>query len=909
MVIMSHPDKGRQPPPPFVIPLALVERSMLDLTGGKAVNLGILTAAGFNVPQGFCLTTAAYEVAVGDTVRPLLSALKTTQDRAAAARRIRDAVLGCPVPDEVREAVLEAYSGLGADMAVAVRSSATAEDLAFASFAGQQDSYLNIRGGEAVVEAVRHCWASLWNDRAVDYRARNDVDHATVRLAVVVQEMVDARAAGVLFTADPVTGTRHHSVVDAALGLGEAVVSGLVNPDRFQVDSRRRAVLQRQIGDKRMLVTAAAAGGVDHVALAAAGADPSLTDSQILDLVAVGQRIQDRLGAPQDIEWAFDGDARLWLTQSRPITTLYPLPDRTDRPGVRAYLCLTLAQGLTRPITPMGLAAFRMIGSSIAAAGGSPPQDPLQGPATFQPVGQRVFADVTPVVRSSVGRRVALAVASVMEARTAAVIRTLAADPRFDLVPGSAMHMIRRVLRVVVRLGVPRRAVTALVSPSRAYRAIAEMEKDLRRRLEMPAEATPAQRLDHVQRLLTTEVFLTMPRGVAFPLAGFVMLGVAQQALGDLARPGELQTVLRGLPHNVTTEMDLELWRLAERVRSDSSAAYVMAESSSAELSDRWRDGDLPPVLQDGLGEFLARYGHRTVAEIDLGMPRWRDDPSYLLGAVRNYLQLGPDDISPADQFAEGGRQAAAMIIELQGRMRGRSRARAVLVGFALRRVRQLAGLRETPKFLLVLALASLRDQIRLVGEALVGSGAVDEADDVYFLDMREARRGLEGQDLRSVVSLRRSEYAVELRRRHIPRMLLSDGTEPEAVVGEVAATSEGMAVAEGVLRGSPASAGSVTGVARVVLDPIGAQLVPGEILVAPSTDPGWTPLFLTAGGLVMEMGGSNSHGAVVAREYGIPAVVGVPDATVRITSGQVLTVDGAAGLVTVRTGPPETDS
>ena len=281
------------------------------------------------------------------------------------------------------------------------------------------------------------------------------------------------------------------------------------------------------------------------------------------------------------------------------------------------------------------------------------------------------------------------------------------------------------------------------------------------------------------------------------------------------------------------------------------------------------------------------------MAEIDLGMPRWADDPSHIIGVIANYLRLEDPELAPEVQFKRGEVAAESMIDDLVQRMAGQSRPKARLVNFALHRARQLVGLRESPKYLLIVALGLLRDHLGKVGEALVERRAIDVPDDIFFLDYAEARRGLQGESMRTVVAERREAYAAELRRRHIPRLLLSDGTELEAVAG---ATER----PDGAMTGSPASPGTVTGRARVVLDPVGAHLEPGEILVAPSTDPGWTPLFLTAGGLVMEMGGSNSHGAVVAREYGIPAVVGVPDATRKIETGQMVTVDGAAGLVMV---------
>jgi pyruvate,water dikinase len=879
----------------LVVPFESLEMSSLAAVGGKALNLGVLTAAGFAVPPGFVLTTRAYDLAVGDRVDELLADRPITDDPAALAEDVREAVLAAPVPAEVRQEVVEGYRALGPDVAVAVRSSATAEDLPFASFAGQQDTYLHLIGGDAVVDAVRRCWASLWTDRAVDYRARNGIDQASVRLAVVIQQMVQPAVAGVLFTADPVTGTRHHSVIDASPGLGEAVVSGAVNPDRFVVDAARGVILHRRIGDKQVLIRARPGGGTERVKQQDEGL-PSLTDDQVLAVTALGQRVQDHFGSPQDIEWALEGSGRLWLTQARPITTLYPLPEGSGGTGIRAYLCLSLAQGLTRPITPMGLAAFRLLGSSIASATGQPPRDVLRGPAACQPIGQRLFVDFTPAVRNRIGRRVILAAFGVMEARAAVVIRDLTADPRFSPAPASPLRTLRPVARIALKVGLPRRALLAAVSPARAYRAIDQVERRVRQALLLPASSTPEQRLDHVQRELSGRLFLLMPTLISYPAAGFALLGLAQRLLGDLARPGELQAILRGLPHNVTTEMDLELWELTERIRTDQGAAEAVRSRTVAELTEAFRRAQLPPTVQQGLSLFLRRYGHRAVAEIDLGMARWSDDPSHLFGVIQNYLRLTGDDRSPSAQFAAGNELAEAMVVRLTERMRARGRTRARVVGFGLRRARQLAGLRERPKFILVLVLAAMREQLGLVGEALTAGGRIAHPDDIFYLDLAEARRGLAGENLSALVESRRAAYELELRRRHVPRLLLSDGTEPEAV-GAVE-------VVDGALTGSPASAGVVTSRARVVLEPVGAHLEPGEILVAPSTDPGWTPLFLTAGGLVMEMGGSNSHGAVVAREYGIPAVVGVPDATSRITSGQLVTVDGAAGSVRILDEP-----
>jgi len=540
----------------------------------------------------------------------------------------------------------------------------------------------------------------------------------------------------------------------------------------------------------------------------------------------------------------------------------------------------------------MGIAAIRLIGTSVATAIKIPPDEPLAGPAAMHAPGQRLFVDVTSVLRSRLGRRVMIGAFSVMEARAAAVLTTLGAQPEFSIIDSSGHTMPRHIAGALIRNKVPLRVVAGLANPELAYRGIAATERRLRQSLTLPANATSSQRLDFVEDRLS-HMFLLMPRTFAYAVGGLLMLAVSRRLLRDVAEPGELQEVLRGLPHNVTTEMDLGLWELTEEIRRDGPSRTAFTERAVPDLLQRYRDHALPPVAQRGLQAFLRRYGHRAVAEIDLGMPRWSDDPSHLLGVISNYLRLDASDLDPVAQFRAGEAKAESMIHSLTVRMAERSRPRGKLVKWTLGRVRQLVGLRESPKFLLIVALSAMREHLKAVGQELATTNVIDQVDDVFFLDLRDARRGLAGDDLRTQVADRREAYEHELKRRHIPRLLLSDGTEPEAV-------SSAAARPDGALVGRPGSTGTVTGKARVVLDPVGARLEPGEILVAPSTDPGWTPLFLTAGGLVMEMGGSNSHGAVVAREDGIPAVVGVPEATQKIETGQLITVDGAAGLVSL---------
>ncbi len=900
---------GRRAVADHVRDLADVAADQLDAVGGKAANLGELIRAGFPVPTGFVVGTAAYQlVADRPEINELVAALDGVTDQGEQARlaaEIRERLVDAPVPSELAAAITEAYAKLGARLdgtaavPVAVRSSATAEDLPFASFAGQQDTFLNVVGADAVRAAVRRCWASLWTDRAVSYRSSNRIDHRAVSLAVVVQHMIDSAVAGVLFTANPVTGTRDQAVVDASPGLGEAVVSGAVDPDHFVLDATG-TVRQRRLGAKQLVIRPAPGGGTDTTASTGTATTASIADGQLRELAALGRRVAAHYGAPQDIEWALDGDGTLWLTQARPITTLYPVP-QPRRPGLRVYLSANVAQGVNQPFTPMGLAGLKALAGTVPRAAGFRIAEPLDGPPALVEAGGRAFIDLTVPIRSTVGRELVPRALNVMEARSAVLFRALTEDPRLSVTVRSRLRGVAPIARAALHLRAPLRLLQALARPEAARRWAFGQAEEVDRLSRPPGRLGPAQRVDEAIRVLTEVGGPRIAPILPLIATGFVLVGgLAPKLLGDAGTRDELQVVQRGIPHNVTTQMDLELGRLAGSVRADPEAARVLRDTAAAKLVDAYRAGSLPPVLQRGMRRFLNRYGHRAVAEIDLGLPRWSDDPTHVFGVLANYLRVEDSTWSPDARFDAGAAEAEAMIAELVARTRKRyGRARGWLLGAALHRYRELAGLRELPKFCLVLLMSRARAQLAAVGEALVTNGTFVKADDVFFLNLRELRSAVGAADerrgeLAALVQRRRADYELELRRRHVPRMLLSDGTEPEAALAAAVPPS-----ADGLV-GSAASPGTVTGVARVVLDPVGAHLAPGEILVVPSTDPGWTPLFLTAGALVMEMGGPNSHGAVVAREYGIPAVVGVPDATTRISTGQRITVNGAAGTVSL---------
>lgn len=423
------------------------------------------------------------------------------------------------------------------------------------------------------------------------------------------------------------------------------------------------------------------------------------------------------------------------------------------------------------------------------------------------------------------------------------------------------------------------------------------MTRRLRATAVVGATADPYARVAVVERLLLGELPRLLAGAAPIMLGGMGTMALASLLLGELASEEDRQIVLRGLPHNPTTEMNLALWALAHEVRADPVAASLVENTPAAQLAAAYQTGSLPTLLQLGLADFLALYGHRSIAELDIGVPRWSEDPTYLMGVLTTYLRLRDPARTPDRQFRRAAQEAMAMLAELTRRAQRTSRVRGMLVRFFLTRARALSGMREMPRFAIALLLAQARVILWPVGDALVEAGRLEKVDDIFFLSLSEASAALHGTDLRATVAERRTRYDQERTRRHVPLVLLSDGTEPTVATADMEAL-------DGQLRGTPASPGVVTAPARVLHDPVGAQLAAGEILVAPATDPGWTPLFLTAGGLVMEMGGAMSHGAIVAREYGIPAVVGVAGAIEQIHTGQLLTVNGSTGTVAFERRP-----
>jgi len=868
----------------------------LETAGGKGANLSRLTRAGFPVPGGFIISTQAYEAFVhanhwlqnvGATATEI-----SPEDAAALERtsgQIRAAFSMGKMPFEVESAIVAAYSEFR-DTPVAVRSSATAEDLPDLSFAGQQDTYLNILSEDELLKAVVDCWSSLWTARAIGYRLRNAIPQDQVALAVVVQEMIPSESSGVMFTANPLTGLRSETVIDATFGLGEALVSGQVEPDHYVVDTIHDRVVSKTLGAKKLSTRAKPGGGVETVEAEAAERQV-LSDDEILQVAGLGQQIEDEYHAPQDIEWAF-ADGKLHVLQSRAITSLFPVPEESDDP-LMVWFSFGSVQGLVGPMTPLGREAIRHV---FAGAGRMFGQtiNPVEVRALV-PAGQRLWINVTGVIRNPVGNRIIGGVLDFLEPSIGRIVKPLANDPRlgagkgklkFSTVGRLAKFFLPILLKGIRNAGHPERARAELDQHIDAYLAAAQITpgKD---RFERLANVIAFMR-EHIANVFR---FL-LPRFIPVFGPSMAALNLLHHLAGDSGST-VLETT-RGLPQNVTTEMDLSLWETARTIRADAESTDAFRISDAPTLARLYLKGTLPSAAQSAIARFMERYGMRGVGEIDFGQPRWREDPTSVMQTLQSYLQIN-EASGPDVMFARGEQTARDAVEKLARDVRAQRGGwlKEKLVRGAARRIRLLMGAREAPKFFAIRVMGRARLALLDVGREFAEAGTIERAADLAFLGFSELEELSREQprDWKTLIAERRAAFEREARRRQVPRVLVSDGRAFYEGLGAETDTGD-------VITGSPVSPGAVEGIVHVVFDPHETQLAPGEILVCPGTDPAWTPLFMAAGGLITEVGGMMTHGSVVAREYGIPAVVGVHEATTRLKTGQRILLDGTAGRI-----------
>ncbi|MER7985333.1 rifamycin-inactivating phosphotransferase [Streptomyces noursei] len=859
----------------YVWDLRDADETKVAVVGGKGAHLGGLSRIdGVHVPEGFCVTTDAFRrvMAEAPSIDDQLDRLSRVDpdDREAVrtiSAQVRRTIEDIAVPEELAAAITRALARLGEHAAYAVRSSATAEDLPTASFAGQQDTYLNVMGPTAILQHVSRCWASLFTERAVTYRQRNGIDHRAVRMAVVVQRMAFPRASGVLFTADPVTGNRRVATVDAGFGLGEALVSGLVNPDVFTV--RDGEVVARTIAAKQRAVQALPAGGTQEVTIDARQQEqPSLTDAQVVRLVELGRRIEAHFGRPQDIEWCLVDDG-FRIVQSRPITTLFPVPESDDQDN-HVYVSVGHQQMMTDPMKPLGLSMWQLTAMvPMHAAGG------------------RLFVDVTRRLSSPAGRAAVLDVMGKGDPLVRDALETVL--DRGDFVPsrpdagpggspaGGAPAPLENDPAIVAEL----------IERSRA--SVAALERDIRTKTGPELFDFLLAAFEEHKRVLGD------PLNIQAIMAGMEATWWLNDKLYEwLGEKNAADTLTLSAPDNITSEMGLALLDVADVIRARPEVVAFLQDVEDEDFLDELAKVAGGTEARDAIEGYLDRYGMRCVGEIDITRPRWRERPSTLVPVLLD--NVGNFAPGAAERRFEEGRQKAQ---EKEQDVLSRLRAlpdgdrKADETKRMIDRVRTFIGYREYPKYGIVSRYFVYKRALLAEAERLVQADVLPAKEDVFYLTFQEFHDVVRSHQVDGRLIQQRKDAFRSYQALTPPRVLTSDG---EAVTGAYRRDD----VPAGALVGLPVSVGTVEGRARVILDMAEADLEAGDILVTTFTDPSWSPLFVGIAGLVTEVGGLMTHGAVIAREYGLPAVVGVAQATRLIRDGQRIRVHGTDGYVEI---------
>ncbi|WP_326841232.1 phosphoenolpyruvate synthase [Streptomyces sp. NBC_01558] len=859
----------------YVLDLQEVDETQVAVVGGKGAQLGELSRIeGIRVPAGFCVTTEAFRRIVAETSslddqldRLSRSAPDDREGIRALSARIRRTIEEVAVPEELAAAISRALGRHGEQAAYAVRSSATAEDLPTASFAGQQDTYLNVMGVTAVLQHVSRCWASLFTERAVAYRQRNGIDHRTVHMAVVVQRMVFPHAAGVLFTADPVTGNRKVASVDAGFGLGEALVSGLVNPDVFKV--RDGEIVSKVIAAKQRAVHALPAGGTREVAVDAQRQEqPALTDAQAVRLAEVGRRIEAHFGRPQDIEWCLVDDG-FQIVQSRPITTLFPIPESDDQEN-HVYVSVGHQQMMTDAMKPLGLSMWQ-----------------LTAMAPMHAAGGRLFVDVARRLASPASRAGLLDLMGKGDPLVRDALETVLAQDGFvpslpDAGPG----------------GLPGRGaadpietdpavVTELIERSRT--SIAALEHDIRSKTGPALFDFLLEAFEEHKRVLSD------PLSIQAIMAGMEATWWLNDQLREwLGEKNAADTLTLSAPDNITSEMGLALLDVADVIRPHPDVVAFLEGVQDEGFLDELAKLTGGAEARDAIEAYLDRYGMRCVGEIDITRPRWRERPSTLVPVILDNVRLFEPGAAER-RFEQGRRKAREKEQDVLARLRALPDGDRMAdeTKRMIDRVRTFIGYREYPKYGIIARYFVYKTALMEEAHRLVQAGVLPEPEDSFYLTFQEFHAVARSQQVDHRLVERRKDAFRSYERLTPPRVLTSDG---EAVTGAYRRDD----VPPGALTGLPVSAGTVEGRARVILDMAEADLEAGDILVTTFTDPSWSPLFVGIAGLVTEVGGQMTHGAVIAREYGLPAVVGVDRATRLIEDGRRIRVHGTDGYVEI---------
>jgi phosphoenolpyruvate synthase/pyruvate phosphate dikinase len=867
----------------YILGFQEIDKTKLALVGGKGANLGeLIRIDGIQVPDGFCISTEAFKRIIGETSRvnellDRLSLLKV-EDRdkiGVLSGEIRKVIEGISIPQDIKEEITRRISGLGEKNAYAVRSSATAEDLPTASFAGQQDTYLNIIGKESILKHISKCWASLFTERAVIYRLQNGFDHRQVHLSVVVQKMVFPQAAGILFTADPVSSNRKVLSVDAGFGLGEAMVSGLVNADSYKMSDGK--IIDKKISTKKLAVYAEQDGGTKEQAIEPERQnEQALTDEQILRLERMGRKVEEHFGRPQDIEWCL-ADETFYIVQSRPITTLFPIPEANDEAN-HLYVSVGHQQMMTDAMKPLGLSVWNLTAAHpMSVAGG------------------RLFVDVTQMLASTAGRHTLLNVLGKSDPIIRDAFMTII--ERGDFIKSLPEDDQPEQNSGQSKKGAPPPDFQTLndYDPAIVSDLIERSEKSLENLKQNIQTKTGADLFDFILEDFQFRKSLSDPQSFGVIMTGMNASHWINEKMNEwLGEKNAADKLAQSVPNNVTSEMGLALLDVADVIRPFPKVLEYLQNVKNDIFLDELVKFDGGQKVRDALNAFLDKYGMRCAGEIDITRTRWSEKPITLVPIIlSNIKNFEPH--AGNRKFEQGRAEALKKEQELLARLRqlpdGEQKAEETKRMIDL--VRNFSGFREYPKYGIVSRYFVYKKALLKEAERLVQASVIHEKEDIYYLTFEELREVVRTNKVDyEIINKRKDEYK-SYEKLTPPRVITSDG---EIIAGQYKRES---LPAEAIV-GLAVSSGVIEGRARVILNMEDADLENGDILITSFTDPSWTPLFVSIKGLVTEVGGLMTHGAVIAREYGLPAVVGVENATKLIKDGQRIRVHGTEGYVEI---------
>lgn len=880
----------------YVLGFQDIDKTKLMIVGGKGANLGELSKIeGIRVPDGFCISTEAFKRIIGETfsINELLDQLSLlkVEDRVKIGElcsEIRKVIEGIAIPQNIQDEITVFLSRLGEKNAYAVRSSATAEDLPTASFAGQQDTYLNIIGKEAIMKHISKCWASLFTERAATYRMQNGFDHGKVylgcigeqqqevatSLSVVVQKMVYPQAAGIIFTADPVTSNREVLSIDAGFGLGEALVSGLVNPDIYKV--RDGKVVDKKISTKQLAIYALEGGGTKEQEIVPEMQNRQvLTDVQIMQLEKIARKIEEHFGNPQDIEWCLADDT-FYIVQSRPITTLYPIPEANDQEN-HVYLSVGHQQMMTDPLKPLGMSLMQLLAYG-----------------RWFKAGGRLFIDVSQMLTSIDGRKMLLNNMKQLEPLTKDAIMTIIERDFIKCLPNDKKEPSSGNNDNVKSPAVPQTQIEH--NPSIVSELIRKNQTSVEELKQNIQGKSGTNLIDFIlEDIQELKRILFDPQSTAVFTAAINASQWINEKMSEwLGEINAADILSQSVPNNITSEMGLALMDVADVIRPFPKVVEYLQHVKNDNFLEEVANFEGGRETRDAILSYLSKYGMRCSGEIDITRTRFSEKPMTLVPMIlSNVKNFEPKESNR--KFEQGQQLALEKEQELLERLKelpdGEQKAQETKKAINL--IRNYIGYREYPKYGMVSRYFVYKQALLKEADRLVQTNAIHEKEDIYYLTFEELREVIVSNKLDYEIICKRKAAHKLYKKLTPPRVITSEG---EIISGMYKRENLPM----NAMVGLAVSSGVIEGRARVILNMEDAELEEGDILVTSFTDPAWTPLFVSIKGLVTEIGGLMTHGAVIAREYGLPAVVGVENATKLIRDGQLIRVHGTEGYVEI---------